>query len=94
VETARVDDGTTVRLDRLRPGQSLFDHEFPERSRMVHSVRALRSGDEPTDEEADCWPRNATHIVFWGSPDQKEEPAERTAITKSKEFHLVADVVS
>lgn len=92
METRRVDDGTTVKLDRLRPGQSLYDQEFPERARMVHSVRPLRGGDEPTDEEYDCWPRNATHIVFWGPAGQKDEPAERTAITKSKAFHLVADV--
>ena len=55
----------------LKPGQSAFDHDFPERARYVHSV------EETADGEV---------IVRWGHPDQEPESVDTVAADKGYEL--------
>jgi hypothetical protein len=55
----------------LKPGQSAFDEDFPQRARYVHSV-------EPTDDDK--------MIVRWGHPDQKPESVDTVAASKEYEL--------
>jgi hypothetical protein len=65
----------------LEPGQSVFDHDFPERARLVHSVTANDDG---------------TVLVRWGHPDQAEpEPfldddgQDTGVVPADKEYEVV-----
>jgi hypothetical protein len=78
----------------LEPGQSVFDHDFPERARLVHSVRKVPAKQGLHRDDGTPVP---TVQVRWGHPDQPEpEPFldddgnDTGIVPADKEYDVIA----
>lgn len=79
-----------TRATDLQPGQSVFDHDFPLRARLVYSVTKIAAKDGLHDDDGSPIP---TVQVRWGHPDQSEpqpyEEGETGLVSADKEFDVI-----